>query len=526
MELLLAGTSPQSAAAMEIVAGGVHPDLKTLVIPRGNQPGLPADSAATRRCQLCVLDLVGLGLARWSAQRQADLLEFLADRPAALLVPANLDSSGSAPGWSQLASPRLLLLPQPVQTAHMREALLQLRAQASHSQPTAGTLQAAPSMRSAPALPTADLPPTVAVPEPADATPTQAARTVPPEPTTPPPPLVPPVPSAAPRPVASWTQDINTPARSATPSMAQALFALANTGNRHWELDLDLPLLQEPLEPEDLLTTIPAVLHPEIERYAPMEAAPNPPATELKPRPCGLNEFGYASLLAACPGIGSVPYLVLVADVAMRDTATGLQVSTHTATVFCPQENWVASNVSTAFRKRLTQHKLMLHLLEVQPLTPDEAMARAQDAVLRGRRANGCRPLDAFLWSLAYCTFEKDVPPFVGDLKFSLHQMPNFPRLPTVPDAFLQLSLACLRQPRSVSGLVKAFGQVDPKLVHLFVICAMVSGMAQPLASRPRPMIADHSAVEPAAMVAPDTLAPAPAPAELGFFKSLLNRLF
>jgi hypothetical protein len=114
----------------------------------------------------------------------------------------------------------------------------------------------------------------------------------------------------------------------------------------------------------------------------------------------------------------------------------------------------------------------------------------------------------------------------VGDLKFSLHQMPNFPRLPAVPDTFLQLSLACLHQPRSVTGLVKTFAHLDPKLVHLFVICAMVSGMAQPLASRPRPLDAPQNAAEPAVVVTPDAMAPAPAPMAPGFFKSLLHRLF
>ena len=172
----------------------------------------------------------------------------------------------------------------------------------------------------------------------------------------------------------------------------------------------------------------------------------------------------------------------------------------------------MATNVSTPSRRRLTHHKLMMQLLATSSLTMAQALEQATP--LFGRSAAGRRPLDAFLWSLVFSTFERSVPAPAADVHFMLTSMPNFTRLPGAPELFIRLALACLRQQRSVRELTRQFADEDVALVHLFAICALLSGMAVPMAA-------------PQGTPLPE---PAPAPAETpsvrGRLQSLLGRWF
>ena len=94
-------------------------------------------------------------------------------------------------------------------------------------------------------------------------------------------------------------------------------------------------------------------------------------------------------------------------------------------------------------------------LLQAIPTSTGEAFGEATP--LFGRRSDGRRPLDAFLWSLVFSTFEHAVLANVADIEFVLQAIPNFTRLPEVPSVFLKLSLSCLQQPQSVSALLRMF---------------------------------------------------------------------
>ncbi|MDS4013230.1 MAG: hypothetical protein RKP46_02610, partial [Candidatus Accumulibacter sp.] len=229
-----------------------------------------------------------------------------------------------------------------------------------------------------------------------------------------------------------------------------------------------------------------------------------------------LDENAYSALLAACPDIARNPYLNLICNIVMRRSPSELRITTRTGAVFFPAENWVASNISTAFRKRLTQHEMMLQIVQVHQLQEEHAHDRA--ARLFGRRGDGPRSLDAFMWSLVFTTFEQSPPVSVGDLHFQVHRFPNFARLHKMPDLFSQLSQVCMRQPQSLSGLKRAFSKYDPNLVTLFVACTILSGVATVLqtSSSASSEAASRSKRDPERAAARRT----------GLFRSLLDKLF
>lgn len=247
---------------------------------------------------------------------------------------------------------------------------------------------------------------------------------------------------------------------------------------------------------------------------APAVAEPAAQVVPLRAQPCALTSEACACVKAAYPAVAETRYLNLVLDTVLRSGPTKLSVAQRTVAVFWPQENWVASNITTAFRRRLTQHKLMTQLLSSAEISPSEAFGEATP--LFGRRSDGRRPLDAFLWSLVFSTFEHAVLANVADIEFVLQAIPNFTRLPEVPPVFLKLSLACLQQPQSVSALLRMFDTEDKAVIHLFVVCALLSGLAVP-----------HRQAQ-AAMPAVDPVVPEPGHElpKRGVFRSLLSRLF
>lgn len=229
--------------------------------------------------------------------------------------------------------------------------------------------------------------------------------------------------------------------------------------------------------------------------------------------PFALTAEAHAAVCAACPAVVANPFLALVFAVVLQGRPQAFHVGRQTGAVFHPAHNWVASNISTALRRRLTQHRLMLEISAVQPL--DEAQVLDQARTLYGRRDDGRRALDGFIWALVHNSFDDAPPPVDGALGFHLRRLPDFTRLPQVPDAFLQMALLCLRGPQTVAALRHAYPALHPDRVGLFVLCALLSGLAVV-----RPMRSGFPAAErrPAAR-------PVAAP-QRSVLRSLLARLF
>lgn len=660
MKLLMAGFSPQTAAALEMIAKSLWKDAQFERLDRAAFQQFPVALAMPdKQRHTLVIDLLGLGLARWSPEREAGMLAFVAGRLAIVLLPSDQDDGWQAAAKGHSARPGLLWLRRPLAVGDMRDALTRCgqTVLADPAKPPAAPVAtvASPGAK-APAVTPANTeavtaavkpPPTASAPT---VVPSIPVRSPAPSPTTLRPPAIPPPslphsvapaspapasalvhlvtvvpgpaglrlasPVAAPR--AAEPQPVPVPAPVPAPVLAPALppvlrtepvdqplptsevtprppvlsvvptlpvealvaamvpdcdldapdsqFAMSLAAEGEWP-DLYLPDLECP-DPDaprsppswappparvvdapwalSMLDTAPGMLPlpvdpvmprvftasaPSLEvtvpvpppRPVPVAAPPaavSPESDEhvppLRAQPCALTAEACACIKSAYPAVAEVRYLNLILDMSLRAGPTKLSVAQRTVAVFWPQENWVASNITTAFRRRLTQHKLMAQLLSSEEISPGEAFGEATP--LFGRRSDGRRPLDGFLWSLAYSTFENAVPVAVADVEFVLNAVPNFTRLPEVPPLFLKLALACLQQPQSVSALMRTFDTENKAMIHLFVLCAMLSGLAVP--HRQAVVAQPGSKAEP---VVPQARADVP---KRGVFRSLLSRLF
>lgn len=538
MKVLIAGLSDQSAAAMARVVDAVYPGAQVIRQQRGVSVDAPAAWAVTQSCDLCIVDLIGLGLARWTEQRQQQLQALvLNDHCAVVLAPP-----GDGGGWLQAlqaAGSARVTLQHPLRATAMRTTLQELRAQDDAAAKAAAK---ALSRASRPAV-------------------QPAAQPLPAAPAAPTAPMAQAAPTAPTAPTASTASTVAaaaaTAAAPAAPAAAAAAFAPPPAAARPART-LALP---EPVELHDALDHVP---QPEIQGAATTSAAlppapspaPPPPAPKQPPRrgrgrlgaplppawdeapetfsvapdepvraapqPAlaqpdvfGLTREGFDALVAVCPEATQNAYLNLICQAALKAEPQEFQIGSHSGVVVHAANNWVVSNISSALRKRLTAHAMMLQIIESRPLSDDAAFATA--ARLFGRRQDGRRPLDTFVWGLAFNTFEAAPPPATGDLRFQLRRFPNFTRMAQQPDLFIQLALLCLRAPQSLLDLQRSFSRHDPRLVTLFVVCAVLSGSASVL-----PALPDAQAV-PRDEPSPTARRNRPG---LKFLRSLLAKLF
>ncbi|MDE2397598.1 MAG: hypothetical protein KGM91_19370, partial [Burkholderiales bacterium] len=260
---------------------------------------------------------------------------------------------------------------------------------------------------------------------------------------------------------------------------------------------------------------LPVEVSPEVPRSAPDPARAAAAPARRRARggaDFGLDAASYRRLTRACPALVANPFLGLMVGVALLPAPHGFHIGQKAGAVFDPAQNWIASNISTALRKRLTQHRLMIEIAQVRPIEEGEALRQAR--LLFGRRGDGRRPLDAYLWTLAYETYAAEPPELDPGLRIRLRGFPNFTRLPPVPDLFLRMAAHCLRGPQSLASLQRHFAGQDARQMALFVVCAVLSGLAAVLP-------AERRRDAPAAAAAP-----ADAAAPRGRVRQLLASLF
>ena len=446
MKVLIAGLSDQSTVAMQRVVTSVFQDAQVIRQQRGVSLDQPGPWAIAAQCEMCIVDLIGLGLARWTAQRQAQLqTRVLGERSAVILAPP-----GDGGGWLdampelQAACGSRVLMQHPLKASTMRTVLAELGAQAQAE--TAARLATTRALAKA-AQVRAPAPVLVAAPEPAPAPRTAPRRGR----------LGAPLPPA-------WDK-------------APETFTVASG---------------EPARP-----------------------APLPAAAAAQPEAFELSAQALQALLAVCPEAGQNAFLHLICTAALKAEPQAFQIGSHSGVVVHAGENWVVSNISSAMRRRLTAHAMMLQIVETRTLQDAEALAAA--ARFFGRRQDGRRPLDTFIWGLVYSTFEAAPPLACGDLCFQLRRFPNFTRMVPQPDLFIQLALLSLRAPQSIDGLVRTFSRHDPRQVMLFVLCAVLSGSARVL-----PGSIDAAGGKDVVPASP----PRRNVPGLKFFRSLLEKLF
>ncbi len=441
MRVLVAGLSTQSSAAVELIIGSVFRGAKVIQHPRG--PGCTTIALASEvgHCDLCVVDLAGLGWGVRTPEREAALQDsVLGDRPAIVLLPS---ADG---GWARSAvlndrpQPRIGLS-QPASMTSLQEALLLLRRRApDHWAPRTDH----------PLRPTGR-PPSATAP---------GAGTAPDR-----------------GPAKSEAVVLGDPPSSAAPAVAHRVEDRASPG------------------PTGLA------------------AGADDCAVVVAPARFRLSGASRDALAQACPKLRDEAFLNLVLDLLVRGTACEIRIGSRAGIVLCPERNWAASNLSVALRKRIAQHRPMLDIIESRSLSSSEAARVARG--LFGRRRDGRRPLDTFVFSFVHALLGEDPPEVDGDLAFVLRRFPDFTRLQPAVDLYLQLALHSLQRTQTAAELRATFSRHDPRQISLFIVCALLCGIATipspaPRSGPPPTNRAEHR----------------PAPTRLGFIRSLLAKLF
>ncbi len=252
------------------------------------------------------------------------------------------------------------------------------------------------------------------------------------------------------------------------------------------------------------------------QQAVPPAASVAEPAAVVAPRPTiafRLRRADRRAVVRACPKLREQAFLNVVLDLLEGGKSCEMRIGNRAVAVFCPQRNWVASNLSVALRQRIAQHRQMLDIIEVRPLTPKEAGSAARP--LFGRRRDGRRALDTFVFSFVFDQLGDDPPDVDGSLEFSLGRLPDFTRLPTAGDLFLQLALYAMPRKLTVTALRAAFSGHEPRLIGLFAVCALLSGMAVAAPAASSTAVAAANAAAPRAPAAPR-----------GLIRSLLSKLF
>jgi hypothetical protein len=131
MRILIAAPSHQTVTAVEIISRSIWPGATFVLLARSARAAVPPQSVAAVQCDLCVLDLLGLGWSRWSNENEERLNILLSGRSAILLLPPGNsgdwpDTDGSANQHSRVT------LQRPISTTALREALRSVAEASAH----------------------------------------------------------------------------------------------------------------------------------------------------------------------------------------------------------------------------------------------------------------------------------------------------------------------------------------------------------------------------------------------------------
>ncbi|HMS26856.1 MAG TPA: hypothetical protein PKC80_05730 [Burkholderiaceae bacterium] len=426
MKILLIGLSRGSAIAVEMLASVVWSDPEYARIERNMTATLGEIPRQMRDYDLCMIDLLGIGYSRCNAEREIALKQIILSRPALIFIPP-----GSGGGW---------LTSEMLQDCKLQTAKHCLQVQ--HPISTTILREAMKELQRKISLKMHD------TDLPANKLESKQIST-----------------SLADKQVTPHQEIYNF---ETIADIVSDTTELTRKGLGRWG------------GPQHKL---PSISNQNLSANAIEQGAQIPPVAPFK-----LTEFNYAYLIAAAPALKDNQYLALTYQCLLYPNPTELRIASHSATVFCPNENWVASNVSKALVSRMISHGMMVKLATVSHITDDNQKQRA--LALSSDQTDKRKALDAEVWRLVFHVM-REKPIFSNvDVRFQLNRFPNFTRIHGMPDVYIQLALLCMRQPQTLKGLQSLFPQQDPQLITLFVACALSSGMANVLthtSSYPKP---------------------------------------
>ena len=134
-KILLAGLTEREAAAVQMLVESTWRDCSCVILPRLADFQMPVQSAQAQACSGVVVNLLGVGLLRYSEQAQSKLAQLLDGRSAVLLLHSGDPTWGSLP-WPAQPGQMVLCLTPPCSSEALRNAIRQ-----------AGLLNAVPGLR-------------------------------------------------------------------------------------------------------------------------------------------------------------------------------------------------------------------------------------------------------------------------------------------------------------------------------------------------------------------------------------------
>ncbi len=122
MKILIAGASAQTHDAVAQIAQSLWMDVTLVRLARGVGATVPVQPLAASQCDLCVLDVMGLGWSQWFPEHATRVETLLADRSAVLLLPPDCVGGWlDAPAFSSRHS--RAVLQRPISAEAFRNAM-------------------------------------------------------------------------------------------------------------------------------------------------------------------------------------------------------------------------------------------------------------------------------------------------------------------------------------------------------------------------------------------------------------------
>lgn len=472
--MLLVGMADQEAAAVEIMTGMYWPDRRCVTLARTQSLSIPRQSIQAHACDVCVVDLPGLDMRKYSEMHGQRLLEFLAGRQALLLV------WGADSGWTERLLPlaagqRVRCLSMPYSSHAMRQAISKLLESAAAS-PDAGPQPPLPAPKAAPAV-----------------LPVAGSMSTPSKP-------------ALAEPLPAWRR---------AEELAQRLQAAKDRAATEATAAVRAPLaVSGPAKRSPLVVSTGAKSRADRQHGEPIQHAF--PAVQPVADAVGLGRGAMEALLAMFPSLRAVPLVALGTKILIHQGPQLIRIGWDLEFALNFRQGWIASGLSLPVLQRLARNVHLVDAAQVVPWSQDDAENLARGWVERAQMA-----LDEVAWHLLSDAIKDHTLVATGDMRIQLRRFPNVTALSDVGPLDVQLAAICARAPHHVSGLLRAFPQ-DQQAVLRFVVLATASGLISVLAD-------DAQAQKVAAVADRSDQAVVPEPrvrAKPGFLKSFLDKLF
>ncbi|GAB2732814.1 hypothetical protein GCM10027019_10310 [Melaminivora jejuensis] len=507
--ILLAGFSDREAAAIEIMIALRWRERQCVWLKRAAAPALVEQDMRARACVGAVLDLSGLGLAKCTPDNAAQLLDYLAGRPAVLV--AGTDSLWPQAALTLRAGQRLHWVLRPYGSAELQAALHDIEStrveSASGATPTTAPLAGSDAPETVGAR-------TLRVGAAADATQARGA-----DGTTA-------ALSAASSKLPAWQRALQLAERLNRERTATAEITAARTASAAPAPAPTSSSASTSAPAPDASTAAVGVASSARPRQSPAHQPPLPGTAQAHQE----RRDALAQLAAAMPALRQSPFISALIDLLAQGGVHVLHVSPASFVVDMTN-GWVASRLPVSALLRLLNTPEAVRSLMVHPL-PDDALEQAAQQHLGGRMHAARKPLDLLVWELASQALKGITLQVQADLTLQLLRFPNFTLLEQVGPLDVQLAAICARAPRSLRNLQRSFASHEQEVLR-FVVLSVLSDLARVSPAAEAPANMTHNEPAPAAPTARSKSAADAAPERArpsaqrrGFFKSFLEKLF